>query len=89
MQLMRSWTVGDYRFCEYDQHGFADFAGKPLYKFEIDGKRGMEMYASLDEAMVAAVGQKYTGPRGAGGSGVGTAADWFLKMIGATPTQAQ
>lgn len=83
MPASNRWTVGEYTFTEHTEHGFPDFEGKPLYKFEINGKRSMEMYPSLDEALVAAVGEKYTGPRGAGGSGVGTAADWFLRMIGA------
>lgn len=83
MHISRNWIVGDYTFNEYVNHGIKSYEGKPLYKFEIDNKPGHEMYASLDEAMVAAVGEKHTGPRGAGGSGVGTAADWFMRMIGA------
>jgi hypothetical protein len=47
-----------------------------------------ELYNSLEHAMVAAVGEKYTGKRGAGGTAVGTAADWFMKMIGADQLQA-
>lgn len=54
-------------------------AGKPRFG---------TLYASLEHAMVAAVGEKYTGPRGAGGTGVGTAADWFMRMIGADQLRA-
>lgn len=83
-------TIGEWTFYEVTG-GVAKLAGKPLYGFELavpDGtatgkpKLG-ELYDSLEHAMVAAVGEKYTGQRGAGGTGVGTAADWFMKMIGA------
>lgn len=79
MRLTDAWTVGEYEFTEHDDKG------RKLYSFTIGAaKRSVpEFYASLDEALVAAVGEKWTGPRGAGGSGVGTAADWFLRMIGA------
>lgn len=78
------WSVGPYTFFETWKHSFKDHAGKPLYRFEVDGERtNCEMYPSLEYAMVAAVGEKYTAPRGAGGTGVGTAADWFMRMIGA------
>jgi hypothetical protein len=90
MRFPNRWTVGQWTFYEIEDHGFTgDLAGRSLFAFG-DGSeddRGRpkfgEMYASLDRAMVAAVGEKYTGPRGAGGRGVGTAADWFMKMIGA------
>lgn len=85
-------TLGDWTFYQVTDHGFGqDLADKPLYGFALavpDGtaagkpKLG-ELYVSLEHAMVAAVGEKYTGPRGAGGTGVGTAADWFMRMIGA------
>lgn len=90
MRINRKWTVGDYTFTEYEGHGFTTYEGKPLFGFTIEGrerKGNGELYASLDEALVAAVGEKYTGPRGAGGSNVGTAADWFMKMIGAPTTE--
>jgi hypothetical protein len=87
MRTTNRWIVGDYTFTEHADHGFPSFEGQPLYKFLIGEKTGAEMYTSLDEALVAAVGEKYTGPRGAGGSGVDTAAGWFLKMIGAPTTE--
>ncbi len=78
--------VGEWTFFEITGHSFSgDLEGKPLYEVEVagGGERVItEMFASLDEAMVAAVGAKWTGPRGAGGTGVGTAADWFMRMIG-------
>jgi hypothetical protein len=82
----QTWTVGEYTFTEHTDHGFPSFEGESLYKFEINGEASSELYASLDEAMVAAVGEKYTGPRGAGGAGVDTAAGWFMRMIGAEST---
>jgi hypothetical protein len=82
-----TWTIGEWTF--YEVHGLTGHEGKALFGFG-DGTRDSngdpkygELYNSLDHAMVAAVGEKHTGPRGAGGSGVGTAADWFMRMIGA------
>lgn len=93
MQIVSTHRLGEYVFREYTNHGFSDHAGKTLWKFEIDGGQAVgfnELYETLDYAMVAAVGQKYTGRRGASGDGVGTAADWFMKMIGADkPTRKQ
>ena len=64
----------DQRDSNGGNHGYAmDHHGMP--------KVG-EYFTSLDRAVIAWVGEKYTGPRGAGGSGVGTAADWFARMIG-------
>lgn len=87
MTYPNCWTVGEWTFYQIEGHGFSDITG-PLYGFEHNGKREGhpkfgELYETLEHAMVAAVGEKYTGRRGAGGSGVGTAADWFMKMIGA------
>lgn len=74
---------------EIEDHGFTTLAdGKPMYAYgpgELDDKgrpKVGEYHLTLDRALVAMVGAKYTGPRGAGGSGVGTAADWFCRMIG-------
>lgn len=79
--------VGEWTFYEITGHSFTgDLVDKPLYEFEVAGDgqtTGREMFLSLDEALVQAVGAKWTGPRGAGGTGVGTAADWFMAMIGA------
>jgi hypothetical protein len=85
------WIIGEWVFYEMVDHGFTGpSADKPLYGYSpIHGEgtsgqvRVNEWYGSLDHAMVAAVAEKYTGPRGAGGTGVGTAADWFMRMIGA------
>ena len=77
------WTVGEYTFFEVEDHGFSQYHDSPMYKFVRAGDfTNNTYYESLDRAMVAAVGEKYTGPRGASGSGVGTAADWFMYMIG-------
>jgi hypothetical protein len=75
---------------EIEGHGFTgpEYDGKPLYAYgkgEHDDRgrpKVGEYHRSLDRALVAAVGEKYTGPRGAGGTGVGTAADWFCRMVG-------
>lgn len=53
------------------------------YCFMIDGEEDWTVYLSLDHCIVSAVGQKWTGPRGAGGQAVDTAAGWFMRMIGA------
>lgn len=83
---VREWT-----FYEVTGHGFSgEYDGKPLYAFAVgpvqtpkgEPKTG-ELYPSLDHAIVSAVGEKYTGPRRAGGSGTDTAAGWFMRMIGA------
>lgn len=77
------WTVGPYEFEQVENHPFPQPEMPPvMYRFKIDGKSNSEMYQSLDRAIISAVGQRNTGPRGAGGSGVGTAADWFAVMIG-------
>lgn len=77
------WTVGPYAFEAVSRHGFPEPEYPPvMYRFTIDGQRvDSEMYLSLDRALVAAVGARHMGPRSAGGPGVGTAADWFCKMI--------
>jgi hypothetical protein len=84
------WTVGEWTFYQVEDHGFTgELEGKPLFGFTTEptaftGKPKLgELYDSLEHAMVSAVGEKYTGRRGAGGTGVGTAADWFMRMIGA------
>lgn len=91
------WTVGPWTFYEMVDHGFSGpYAGQPLYGFTVTAEekrddhgapRVGEWYGSLDHALVAAVAEKHTGPRGAGGTGVGTAADWFMRMIGAGQLQ--
>jgi hypothetical protein len=85
------WTVGPYTIFEVAGHGFPrpDYP-ELMYRYEIDGKRvDNELYVSLDRALVAAVGARHMGPRGAGGPGVGTAADWFCKMIDLDEAEAE
>lgn len=82
--------IGDWTFWAWEGHPFTgENEGRTLYAYEPVDKPGKpgdpntgEWFASLDRALIAAVGEKYTGPRGAGGTGVGTAADWFARMIG-------
>lgn len=81
-KIVDHWTVGDYRFAEYDDNGQA------LFSFAIgDQPEGYELYGSLDHAMAAAIAERHTGRRGAAGEAVGTAADWFMRMIGAAKTE--
>lgn len=97
MHYVRRGTVGEWTFYEVADHGFSgSIKDQPLYGFTVTAEekrdhniapRIGEMYGSLDHAMVAAIAEKHTGPRGAGGTGVGTAADWFMKMIGAGQLQ--
>lgn len=89
MRFPNRWTIGDWTFFEIQDHGFTTHDGKALYAYtkadtyQEDGNPKLgEFHASLDRAIIAAIGEKYTGPRGAGGTGVGTAADWFARMIG-------
>lgn len=70
---------------QIEDHGLEPWAGKPLYQFHLTASErpGFELYATPEHALASMIAAKYTGERGAGGSGVGTAADWFMKMIGA------
>lgn len=83
------WTVGQWQFFEIDGREISDsYEGRKLYGFadntvDATASKVHEWFNTLEHAMAAAIAQKYTGPRGAGGSGVGTAADWFMRMIGA------
>lgn len=89
MRYTNRWEMPEVTFYQVEGHGFEAHGDRPLYAYgkpnETDG-RGIpktgELYASLDRALISWVAEKYTGPRGAGGSGVGTAADWFARMIG-------
>lgn len=80
LKVIEHWQVGEFTFTSAY---WSSSQSKVVYGFAIgDQKPSNEWYHSLDMAMIAAVGEKYTGPRGAGGPNVGTAADWFAKMIG-------
>ena len=92
MHPTQRWTIGEWIFSEIDGRQISDtYEGRKLYGFAqaIDPEgssqagRINEWFNTLEHAMAAAIAQKYTGPRGAGGTGVGTAADWFMRMIGA------
>lgn len=76
------WFVGEYAIEAVTDHGFTDDA-EVMYRYAINGRTATELYLTLDHALAAAIAAKHTGPRGAGGTGVGTAADWFMRMIGA------
>lgn len=89
MTYLKQGQVGDWIFWAYPDHGFKDHGDRPLYGFtgntvdDANQPKIGELYESIEHAMAAAVAEKFTGKRGAGGTGVGTAADWFMKMIGA------
>jgi len=91
MKTTRTWTIGEWTFHQVEDHAFTHAQGEPLFAFSpTDSMKYGELYDSLEYAMVSAVAEKYTGPRGAGGTGVGTAADWFMRSIGATePTREE
>lgn len=89
MRYTNRWTLPEVTFYQVEDHGFEVYKDRPLYAYgkpNDTNDRGIprigELFASLDRALVSWVGEKYTGPRGAGGTGVGTAADWFARMIG-------
>jgi hypothetical protein len=83
------WTVGQWQFFEIDGREISDtYEGRKLFGYadntvDASAEKSREWFNSLEHAMAAAIAEKYTGPRGAGGTGVGTAADWFMRMIGA------
>jgi hypothetical protein len=70
---------------EIEDHGLETWADKPLYQFHLAASErpGLELFVTPEHALASMIAAKYTGERGAGGTGVGTAADWFMKMIGA------
>jgi len=85
-QVTGRWTLPGWVFYEIEGHGFPNIPG-PIYRVERDGakphQQDPDSYRTLDEALAQALAAKYCGVRGAGGTGVGTAADWFLRSIGA------
>ncbi len=90
MRYGNRWEMPEVTFYEVEDHGFTgEHEGRTLYAYgkpDDMNDRGMprtgELYTSLDRALVAWVAEKYSGKRGAGGEGVGTAADWFARMVG-------
>lgn len=90
MKYTSRWEMPEVTFYQVEDHGFPAHEGRPLYAYGKPGETNAngipktgELHVALDRALVAWVAEKYTGPRGAGGTGVGTAADWFMRMIGA------
>lgn len=61
---------------------------EPMYEYQLptDAEWHNEAFYTLEMAYVSAIAAKYTGHRGAGGTGVDTAAGWFARMIG-MPTE--
>jgi hypothetical protein len=86
-RVVATATLGPYTFEEVEGHGFSSTPGS-MWRFRIEDKRDNHTYyATLDHALASAVAERWTGPRGAGGAGVGTAADWFMAMIGASAVE--
>lgn len=90
MKYTNRWEMPEVTFYQVEDHGFSAHEGRPLYAYGKPGETNHhgipktgELYPALDRALVAWVAEKYTGPRGADGTGIGTAADWFMRMIGA------
>ena len=82
-RITNAWRIGPYVISEIEGHGWPSIPG-PIYRFEIDGQeRNHEAYETLDHALASAIGERWTGRRGAGGFGVDMAAGWFMRMIGA------
>ena len=83
------WPIGDWTFYQIEDHGFTNHDG-PMFAYGSGQQTGKpetgEWYPNLEHAMAAAIAEKFTGKRGAGGTGVGTAADWFMKALGAYET---
>lgn len=79
-RTQQTWSVGTYTFYQVKmKHN-----DEVLFTYSIgDDKISSELYPTLDYALAAAVAERHTGRRGAGGTAVGTAADWFMRMIGA------
>lgn len=79
-RIINSWTVGEYTIEEVPNW-------KPeepnFFRYRIgSAPTGHNYYGSLDMALAQAIAAKYKGEAGAFGPAVGTAADWFAKMIG-------
>lgn len=89
MRFTNRWEMPEVTFYQVEDHGFTGYGDRPMYTYGKPGetdRNGIptvgEFYDSLDRALVSWVAERYTGRRGAGGTGVGTAADWFCRMIG-------
>lgn len=89
MIYLNRWLVGQWQFVEVDGVEIHDsYKNHKLYSYaladaDVEAQASREWFLSIEHAMASAIAEKYTGPRGAGGTGVGTAADWFMRMIGA------
>lgn len=89
MRYANRWEMPEVTFYQVEDHGLTGHGDRPLYAYGKPGEtdslgipKTKELFVSLDRALISWVAEKYTGPRGAGGTGVGTAADWFARMIG-------
>jgi hypothetical protein len=78
LRVLQTWVVGEYTIREVEfKH-----SGERGYDFQLAGsKPNNEVFATLDHALASAIAARWTGFRGAAGSGVGTAADWFMRML--------
>lgn len=77
-------TIGDWTFHTYYDHPFPANEGLPVYGYTTAADPKVhEWHPTIEHAMAAAIAEKYTGRRSAGGVGVDTAAGWFMRMIDA------
>jgi hypothetical protein len=84
-RIVNSWTVGEYTIEEVP--GFTPERPN-LFRWTRQDEptsgsvyRSNYHYRSLDMALAQAIAAKYMGEAGAMAPGVGTAADWFARMI--------
>jgi hypothetical protein len=82
MRAVHTDKVGPYTITHLRDHGFSD-APDVMYRYSGDDVRSTELFRTWDHAMAAAIAARHMGKPTAFGPGVGTAADFFMKMIGA------
>lgn len=84
-RIVNTWTVGEYTIDEVanwkpEEPNLFRWTRKDE-KSSSSAYRSSTYYGSLDMALAQAIAAKYMGEAGAFGDAVGTAADWFARMI--------
>lgn len=82
MRAVHTDKVGPYTITHLRDHGFSD-APDVVYRYSVDDVQSSELFPTWDYAMAAAIAARHMGEPMAFGQGVGTAAGFFMKMIGA------
>ncbi len=82
--VLDEWTVDNYVIYRVRmKHGQKmEFYGYTIDGSDIRDSKSTEFYLTIEHAMAAAIAEKHIGRRGASGTAVGTADDWFMKMCG-------